>query len=139
MIIWKSQYDTKIKKIDNQHKELVNILNLISDEKLINMTDEIFADVVDRILKYTNYHFSTEEEIMRKYDYQSIDHHIKEHKEFIKSIDDLIRKSKSIKIVLLSGLGNYIKTWIINHVLGVDMELAEYLISIGAEELYEGD
>jgi len=137
MIKWKSQYNTKIVKIDNQHKKLIDILNEIDGLSLGTINNSDLFEIGVELINYSKYHFSTEEKIMKKYDYYGYEYHKEQHLQFVKEIKNIIDRSNGIGMMLLSALNNFLKEWIIDHLLGVDQELSEFLISIGADEIEE--
>jgi len=137
MINWKKQYNTGVKKIDNQHMKLLQLLNIMNGSDIIRYNEEKINVVIQDLIDYTNYHFTTEEDIMIKYDYPGYEKHRKEHVTFVKSIGDHINRSRNIGIVLISSLSTYIGEWIIDHLLGTDQEFAEYLRSVDAVETHE--
>lgn len=68
MISWETQYELGIKSIDDQHKELVNIINkmaalLIEAKQGVDIYDEVVA-VIGDLKKYTIYHFKYEENLL---------------------------------------------------------------------------
>ena len=65
-IEWSPLYDTKHKIIDEQHRELVNIINDLYLSTIDNKSNknEAFIKAAKRCIDYTDYHFKTEEKIM---------------------------------------------------------------------------
>lgn len=81
---WSQNFETGIELIDNQHKELVSILNQLANT-IVN-DDEVEVDsVFEKLSAYTEYHFSEEEKIWSKYfpDGSWIDSHRSSHASFL--------------------------------------------------------
>lgn len=55
----------KIKEIDDQHKILIGLINLLHDAMLANRGSEIQKEIVTELAEYVRYHFATEEKYMR--------------------------------------------------------------------------
>lgn len=62
-IKWNPLYDTKHKIIDEQHRELVNIINDLYFSTIDHKANknEAFINAAKRCIEYTQYHFKTEE------------------------------------------------------------------------------
>lgn len=130
---WNNSYDTGIPIIDEQHKELFkitsNLLILWSKSDTTDQLDTIKNDL-SSLIKYTKYHFQTEETLLKKYNYPEFDEHIQEHQEFINFImaqnpeGDLAHQYKVIEEVL-----TYLAKWITHHISEVDYKYRECLLS----------
>ncbi len=134
-IVWKEIYSIGIEKIDEQHRELFNLVGKISDFSSIKTL--IMSDLVDELRNYTQMHFKTEEDLMTKYDYPKLKEHQIEHKEFVKKVESMIDESKSSLYIYTAALSDFIKGWLITHTLGTDLEFGQYLKMLDAEESYE--
>ncbi|NFU41601.1 bacteriohemerythrin, partial [Clostridium sporogenes] len=78
------------------------------------------------------YHFSYEEDVMRKYEYNDLENHKIEHEAFIKKIssineEEIDEKQKNFLMDLLA----FIVNWIENHILKSDLKYKEYLNGLG--------
>ena len=47
--------------IDNQHKELLKIINKLSSSIYNNSQQRDILEIIDELIHYADYHFSTEE------------------------------------------------------------------------------
>ena len=77
MINWKPEYSVGIENIDNQHKKMFEILNVL--RQAAEARDDVEADFYTvRLLRYyAEYHFNSEEQLMAKYNYPGLDKHKK--------------------------------------------------------------
>jgi len=71
MIQWDAKYETGIKTIDDQHKELLRIIGNLSD-LLTNAQngDDIYDEmvsIISALTTYTVYHFKYEEDLFYKF------------------------------------------------------------------------
>ncbi|MBC8551347.1 MAG: hypothetical protein H8D23_17005 [Candidatus Brocadiales bacterium] len=64
---------------------------------------------------------------MREAAYDKAELHFKEHKSFVEKIAEISGKS-FIDNELHSNLSTFLKEWVLNHMLAVDKELAEFLL-----------
>lgn len=130
MITWNDNYSVIFEGIDEQHKELISIIQEV--EAAINAKWYHFKDVIDVVNKLDAYikdHLAYEEELMKKYAYPDIDRHLSEHNVLrykILSINyDNISETKEFFIDTYTYLSN----WLINHILKTDKALGEFLVS----------
>ncbi len=96
-IKWNSTYNVHIKKIDNQHKKIISILNHIYDLQQSGNPKAI-DKVLSELEKYARVHFSTEEVLFDKHEYPESIEHKKEHERFIKKIGEVRNKFIKKKI-----------------------------------------
>jgi len=127
MIKWQDKFSVGYELFDNQHKELIKIINsleeLIKDrdiheDLLYDKINEIFNELLD----YTVYHFTTEEEIFEKKGYELTEEHKNIHSEFVENVKEEISKfelGQNEKAVALEIYNNLID-WLMNHILGTD-------------------
>jgi hemerythrin-like metal-binding protein len=125
-ITWKTVYETNIKKIDEQHHKLVDMINnletargLVYESKLIR---ELFFILVD----YTKYHFTEEETLMKNSKYPKLGEHSGQHKEFVNKIVEMLGAVKDGDPEISDKLQMFLMNWLVNHILGYDKEFANY-------------
>lgn len=123
------QMSTGLETIDSQHKKLVKIINDLTTAINKNQENEVLFEIVDNLIEYTQYHFTTEEELFEKFDFQDSSLHKSEHKYFIehfKAIKKGLEKNanqrdKSI-ITLSEDILAYLKNWFFSHITGSDRD-----------------
>ena len=127
-----SKMSVTIELIDNHHKKLLNIINELYTTIRENSQKKDILIIVDKLIKYTQYHFSVEEAYFEKFDFKESDSHKKEHTHFInmfQEIKDTIEKSKinmnKSAINLAEDIFKYLVNWFINHVTKCDKEYIE--------------
>ena len=128
---WSSDYSVNIKTIDDQHQELVNILNRLFVAVSKREGDKAIAGILDALMQYTQKHFSLEERLMRQAKYKDLESHMAEHRMLIEQLDQLSKKylleEKPIYFEMLS----FLKTWLKEHIQGVDRKYSAALQQAG--------
>ncbi len=128
---WLPDYSVHIQVIDDQHKELVNILNRLFIAVSKREGDNAIAGILDALMCYTQTHFSQEERLMREANYKDVEAHIEEHRKLIEKLDTLTKKylleEKPIYFEMLS----FLKTWLREHIQGADMKYSAALRQAG--------
>ena len=116
-----------IKHIDEQHMQLINILNRLSDAMKAESGKEILDEVLTDLSAYVDYHFKAEEDLFKKYDYPDSKKHIEEHKSYIENVGKFNEKFKQNKTLGLSvEVLNYLVSWIKHHIMEVDKKYSEF-------------
>lgn len=126
-IVWDSTLSVGVQEIDEDHRRLVELFNLLKQA----VSDQDAADYVEAVLEElvscTVWHFRHEERLMIKYGYEGLAEHKAEHKELIESATDLqrslLRKSKNVTTEEI----RFLEHWLTGHILGTDMDLGSYL------------
>jgi hemerythrin-like metal-binding domain len=120
MIEWDDKYSVGISIIDNEHKQLIGIMNkAIALEQNSNNPKEIAA-VLNEMNKYVQTHFATEEAYMAKFNYSDYENHRKEHQAFSIETMAFFDKITDSNRQLTCEILEHLKSWLVNHVLGTD-------------------
>lgn len=79
---------TGIDAIDNQHRELLNWANAVSDDDVV--ADETkLKEAIINLDDYVNYHFKAEEQAMATHDYDRMDKHKAQHHRLMREVSEL--------------------------------------------------
>jgi len=128
---WSPDYSVNIKTIDDQHRELVNILNRLFVAVSKREGDKVIAGILDALMSYTQTHFALEERLMRQAKYKDLEPHMEEHRKLLEQLDRLCKKhlleDKPIYFEMLS----FLKTWLKEHIQGVDTKYSAALQQAG--------
>jgi hemerythrin len=128
---WSSDYSVNIKTIDDQHQELVNILNRLFIAVSRREGDKVIAGILDALMSYTGKHFALEERLMRQAKYKDLEAHIEEHKKLLEQLDQLSRKHLVDEKPIYFEMLSFLKTWLKEHILGVDTKYSAALQQAG--------
>ncbi len=131
LIKWNSQYSVGIPQIDEEHKKLVNILNKLCAAVKSAEADNTVKTVIDELLDYTAYHFKTEEELLKKHNYPDYENHKASHDKFTKNILEYKQQYALVKQYSASPVLEYLKNWLITHILATDKEYSDFLVKQG--------
>ncbi len=125
-IVWDDSYSVNIKEIDEQHKHWIGIINELHD-RLIGGEGltEIGRKSLQAMEEYGVFHFSFEEEYMKKIGYPDLPHHTREHKKFLEQIRSVRRDEAEGHIVLNSEIMKILMNWLIQHIKGSDKKYSE--------------
>ena len=128
-IEWNDSYLLGIPEIDNQHKKLLELANDLheaaagSEENYkLNM-----SKVLKKLTDYTVYHFSNEEDFMRKYGYAGVDIHKTAHDNFIGEVNHQNNQLSDDKKEDGMRFYSYMVNWVLTHIAKADKIWAAYV------------
>jgi hemerythrin len=120
MYKWNEKYSVGIQSIDNQHKEIVKLLNDLLQAMKQGQANDVTSKIILELEKYARNHFQKEEFFFKRFNYPEAEEHIKEHRLFIQKVESLKSEFKAGKITLTFELLNFLKDWVDHHVLEAD-------------------
>ena len=120
-----------ILEIDNQHRELINILQQTNDLQQTSIARKklYIPIIIQKLIAYSQYHFTYEEEQMAKIDYEGLDVHREIHKSFIADINKFYMDYKNGSANLTDKLILFLKDWVVEHILGEDGKFKNALLA----------
>jgi len=130
---WNPNLATGIEKIDEQHKQLIHLLNKLASHIAYQSEDIVLEEVFDELVAYTDYHFKTEESIWEPYfkDDQRFTSHQVTHQSFITNLLKL--KNESADKTFTQSLYDILKFlthWLAYHILDSDIRMGKTIQAI---------
>jgi diguanylate cyclase (GGDEF)-like protein/hemerythrin-like metal-binding protein/PAS domain S-box-containing protein len=128
---WNDSFDTGIHIIDQQHRQLINLLNKLTGH--LAFFDDAFKlnQIITELSNDTVYYFDTEESIWADYlkdDSLEVQHQ-RSHASFIEKIEEL----KAIKYTVSSDVAEeilaFLTQWLASHILQSDQHMACIVIA----------
>jgi hemerythrin len=128
---WSEDYSVGIQTIDDQHQELVNILNQLFEAVSRREGNKVIAGILDALIDYTQTHFALEERLMREAHYADIDSHMLVHKKLIDDLNQLTNKYMLEEKPIYFELLSFLRNWLKEHILGCDTKYSSVLKEAG--------
>lgn len=135
-VVWSDDYSVNFEVIDNQHKELVRMTNVLFDgcKKGHTAADVAFIQTIRGAVEYAQTHFYTEEKYMKTANYPDLAIHKKEHDlfvaEVVKAVDNF--EDGNSEPILLA---RFLKNWLLTHIARSDKKYSPYLKGINSSDL----
>ena len=130
---WSEEMSVQIASIDEQHKRLIDMANQFFEGLSAQKDQESIIKLVDGLLEYCSYHFSTEEKLMCFHDFKECETHLEEHAELINTVKEFKSRLEKGQKLLSVEVAVILKEWITNHILGTDKLYSEFLKSKGVK------
>jgi len=120
--------------IDQQHLELVNMLNRLNDAVKNRESREDIYRIIDEVIEFTRVHFATEEEMMAHSGYADVEFHKEKHKQLMQDALHLKEKLADISDAMFSDWFNHWPfTRVLAHIQYADKQFEEQLIREGKQ------
>ena len=129
-MVWDHVLSVGIDEIDEDHRRLVNLFNILNHSVTEGEAPEYLAAVLEELINCTAWHFSHEERLMLKYGYEGMAEHKMEHQELIKSAKELQQKILQAGKLVASEDIEFLEHWLTEHILTADMKLGSYLAQV---------
>ena len=124
---WSDELSVNIKEIDEQHKQLVTMMNILYDSMQAGEGNVVLGEILEGLVNYAVTHFATEEQYMTKYHFPQYAKHKAEHTAFATKIDELLQQYKVNPTALSIETGRFLKEWWRNHIMGTDQLYGPFL------------
>jgi len=123
--VWNAQLNTNIKEIDEQHRKIVDYINVL--ERANQKADrQMIAEAMAGVIDYTQSHFAFEESLLEEAGYRFVKPHKKVHELFIRRINSYVERHNKGENVG-EELYKLLSTWLVNHIQHDD---ADYVASV---------
>jgi len=132
-IQWNSELSVGVKQIDDQHKELIRIANGLINAISLKREERILGNVTRKLREYTVFHFASEEQLMDDIRYPKRGEHANEHIRLKKNVKDYQRIIYKHEDLTPETVLQFLKEWLLGHILTHDRELAQFIHEQEAE------
>lgn len=128
---WSPNLSIGVEELDSDHKELIDLLNQLDAEVGQTAGHDAISRKLDELIARTEAHFRHEEEIMVREKYPETQHHARVHQALMEEIREL-RADHAAGTEIGPEITEFIKRWLIGHIIESDKHLGGYLEGRGA-------
>jgi len=130
MLEFTPDFETHVTSVDDQHREIIKLINDLSEMGAKSFTLEELTKTLNFLGDYAIRHFRDEEELMQKWKYPRYEAHKNMHKKFISVFGglkaELAKEGPSVEFVF--KVNKSIVNWIMLHIKQADKAMAAYII-----------
>lgn len=130
---WSQKFQVGIGFVDAQHKQLVDIINRLHEAMASGRGKEVLGKTLEELIRYTKAHFAAEEKVLESSGYPEFPQHHAEHERLTLAVLEFHRKLISNELGLSINVMAFLKDWLGQHILNVDMQYAPYLKAKGVK------
>ena len=124
---WDYVMSVGVDEIDDDHKRLVALFNILNHSVNTEEDPAYLAAVLEELINCTVWHFSHEERLMLKYQYDEYAEHKTEHRELIESVEKLKGKILQAGTSISEDDLLFLERWLTEHILTFDNRLGAHL------------
>ncbi len=124
---WDSRYELGVHGIDNHHRKLVELLNKAYDSILYSTDNKELQAILAELIKYADYHFCTEEQMMKEARFKGLKSHVSNHDTFRTQLAALKQNYHSGAQRVNTDIVLFLWNWLEKHILRDDKVLAASL------------
>jgi len=130
-LVWTSELETGIRRIDLQHEELIEIINEFETAHEAGEDARALEELLPRLAAYIAFHFATEESLFREMaggaDHKAL--HAAQHKVFSERFLTLKAMSAGEQRHETTAMLEYLKQWLLGHIMQTDVQLARLILA----------
>ena len=127
LIKWKKEFSVDIKKLDNQHKKIIKILNDMFMLQGKGKNEKEIEKLLGNLHEYIKEHFRTEEGYMLEHHYSGYDIQKQEHNHFIDRLCEFQKEYLKYHRLTTINLFNFVWDWFSQHILKLDKQYSAFL------------
>lgn len=124
---WSDDFSTGVPVIDGQHKLLLSYINKLHRGIMKKEASDLLLEILDALAGYAFTHFNTEEIFFAHSNYPGAKTHIEVHQQFRDKVllfrESVLEGKSGVDMALLE----FLKTWLIEHIQGMDVSFAPYV------------
>lgn len=126
-IVWSKILCVGVEEIDEDHRKLVNLFNILNHAVRDGESPEIKAAILEELINCTVWHFSHEDRLMLKYGYPDMAAHRAAHQELINSAKELQQGLAAAEKAVAEEQIQFLDRWLTSHILTADLRLGDFL------------
>jgi hemerythrin len=127
-----------VKSCDSEHQKLFHLINQLHEAMKVGKGRVVIGNIVRELEAYTQTHFSAEEALLARAQYQRLSEHVLQHKKFVAQVQKFRDDLEAGKLGDSIGVLTFLKDWLANHIKQTDKIYSEHLNSHGIQGLRDG-
>ncbi|MBN1970679.1 MAG: hemerythrin family protein [Candidatus Delongbacteria bacterium] len=128
---WDPMLDTGVDIIDQQHKMLTRIFNKQIDYRDSFKGFDALKKTLERVIKFAELHFKTEEDLLKKHNYPDYDYHKYEHTKIMDTLKKFESEINRGNSRVSSEFLEFLYEWLDHHVRYEDIKFSGFLKAAG--------
>jgi len=125
-LIWSDDFSVGVFTLDEQHKNLIKLINRLAIISNITVDSEVVSDVLSEMHRYTIEHLNFEEQLLEIFNYPEIEEHKLKHSEFLENIGNFSMDVMNGEKKAPANILKYLNGWLTNHILLEDMKYSQF-------------
>jgi hemerythrin-like metal-binding protein len=123
---WGDKLKIGIDQIDEQHKELVKMVNELHQAMKMKMGAREAGQILTRLADYTVYHFKNEEDLFEQHKYADREAHKVYHDKLVAQVVEFKKEFDGGRAALSMDLMEFLTDWLRDHIMKTDKAYAPF-------------
>ena len=126
VVVWDPLFEFNIPAIDEQHKQIVNMMNMIVEKLASGEIDEDVKIKCQEALVYVANHFSDEEKLLDDIKYPALDIQKEMHKEIMAKLQDAKKEIDIGEDIISKGIVEELQEIVKKHIFVEDRKYSYF-------------
>ena len=122
---WSERFSLHQEILDDQHKELFRLANLVRNLNIKTTTREKLGSLFKEFFYYMEHHFKEEEAYMQSIEYPYLEQHHQFHQSIIDGMTKILREKKTMEELQIS-MKFITQKWLVEHILENDLKIEKW-------------
>lgn len=123
---WDESYSVGNDRIDHQHHYFLDLIEYLNENLDTDSSKEYVKSLLDEVILYARFHFCSEENMMKQYNYADFDFHKELHESLLREITSKITHF-SMNKANLDDIILFLKDWFLSHTISEDRKFHQSL------------
>ena len=127
-LLWSRDYETGNETVDDQHKEIFRLVQMVLDAESFNGRREKIDTALKFLSEYAVEHFAAEEALMIECVYPEYNEHKLQHDNFVFDVVEFMGRfvEEGSTLTVSETINNFVVVWLKEHIMGSDKAMASY-------------
>lgn len=131
LMTWSSKYSVGVETLDNQHKNLMKVLNELHAASMRGEARKVAGPLLSQMASIASEHFSTEERLMESIKFPGLAGHRAKHQELAGKIAEFVSRHEKGDPTVYTPLLYFVRDWQTKHMETEDQEYAGWISTHG--------
>ena len=127
MFEWKQEYSIGMPHIDAQHQALFRMAMELYAAMSTGQGTKVVARILERLVQYTEQHFTAEERLMRQHKYPGLEEHREQHLALNKKVLEFQADFQGGQTMMTVQIFRFLQNWLQTHIQQSDMAYATFI------------
>jgi hemerythrin len=126
-IRWSSDYAVGVQEIDQEHQSLFALAEKLQLASRADEGSKILERILDDLVDYTCYHFTHEEELMRRINYPHYQGHCRQHEDLNSKVREMTERAALSETAMTTKVLQFVVDWLKSHTTTSDRRTGTYM------------
>ena len=126
-LVWDDDLSVCIEAMDQDHKNLLNLINNLRASVLCNTGEAFERKNLEDLVRYTREHLKREEDLLQEHDFPNFEGHKAQHDQMISYVNTYVRRYDEQGRKVLPEIADYLTLWLTDHIKVTDKQYSGFL------------